>query len=591
MKRSGLGQQLIDRPVGFGREAGPGQPVGEGQGGERKHEGPKIAEGEPGEADDEGGQHEDGVFPAGEAEAEARGERALVGRTVALEVAEVIDGEKHAGVEADLKAGEQRGGREPAGVEIKRAGHGDHAEEKNDKNFTKPEVGEGKRSAGVKVGAEQRGGADGEDDPAAGQKQRDGQQGGQGEADEAAGHHAAGGQKPRGGDAHRTEALGGVGAFRMVEGIVEVVGRDLDEDGAGEDQAREQNVEVASGRGEGRPDGHGNDCGPEGARAGGENPWAHARSCHAGRGWRSIFCVRMGIDHGGREGHRGGMRKEVCWGFAVLVLAVGHVAAAGRVETMFVESDDPAIPSREVRVWLPPGYDGGAASYPVIYFHDGQNVFRPGGPFGCWLAEDAAEQEMKAGRMREAILVAVGNNPADGGNARVTEYQPPGDVNPRSATKAEGRGDRYGKFLLGQVKPAVDAKFRTLPDAANTVAVGSSMGGLVSLWLGRETEAFGAVGVFSPAFWTSPNFMEAVIGGAKKDGLRIYMDMGTREKGNLTGDYWEDALAVRAALLTQGYVEGEGFLWNPGEGDEHNEEAWAKRLPAALRFLLRPGGS
>jgi hypothetical protein len=69
------------------------------------------------------------------------------------------------------------------------------------------------------------------------------------------------------------------------------------------------------------------------------------------------------------------------------------------------------------------------------------------------------------------------------------------------------------------------------------------------------------------------------------------MDMGTREKGNLAGDYWEDALAVRAALLTQGYVEGEGFLWNPGEGDEHNEEAWAKRLPAALRFLLRPGGS
>jgi hypothetical protein len=74
--------------------------------------------------------------------------------------------------------------------------------------------------------------------------------------------------------------------------------------------------------------------------------------------------------------------------------------------------------------------------------------------------------------------------------------------------------------------------------------------------------------------------------GAKKDGLRIYMDMGTRERGNLNGDYWQDALAVREALLRQGYQEETDFLWNPGEGDEHNEKAWAKRLPVALRFLM-----
>ncbi len=285
------------------------------------------------------------------------------------------------------------------------------------------------------------------------------------------------------------------------------------------------------------------------------------------------------------------MRKSLCGGLGLLLLTIGHAAAAGRIETMFIESDDPAIPPREVRVWLPPGYDEGDEWYPVIYFHDGQNVFRPGGPFGCWFAEDAAVEEMTAGRMRKAIMVAVGNNPADGGNARVTEYQPPGDVNPRSAAKAEGQCDRYGKFLLGRVKPAVDAKFRTLPDAANTVAAGSSMGGLVSLWLGLETDAFGAVGVFSPAFWTSPNFMAAVLGGKKKEALRIYMDMGTLEKGNTRGDYWNDALAVREALVKQGWIEGVDFLWNPGEGDEHNEKAWAKRLPAALRFLLPPDAS
>jgi predicted alpha/beta superfamily hydrolase len=272
----------------------------------------------------------------------------------------------------------------------------------------------------------------------------------------------------------------------------------------------------------------------------------------------------------------------------VLVFLAVNSWAAGRIETMMVESGDELIPSREVRVWLPPGYDEGDARYPVIYFHDGQNVFRPGGSFGCWFAEDAASEEMKAGRMREAIMVAIPNNEADMGKARMTEYQPPSDVNPRDPSRGKGICDGYAEFLLGKVKPAVDAKYRTLPDRENTAVAGASMGGLVSLWLGLNTNAFGAVGVFSPAFWTSPNFMRAVMGGKKKDGLRIYMDMGTEEKGNLTGNYWEDALAVRGALLEQGYVEGEDLLWNPGEGDEHNEKAWAKRLPAALRFLM-PG--
>ena len=270
----------------------------------------------------------------------------------------------------------------------------------------------------------------------------------------------------------------------------------------------------------------------------------------------------------------------------VLLLLVAGSCAEGRMETVFVESDNAMVPSREVRVWLPPGYDEGEGRYPVVYFHDGQNVFRPGGPFGCWFADDTAAEEMKAGRVREAIIVAVPNNEADLGNARVTEYQPPGDMNPRDPSRGPGLCDHYGNFLAGNVKPAIDGKYRTLPDRANTVVAGSSMGGLVSLWLGLNTDVFGAVGVFSPAFWTSPNFTKAVTEGTKKDGLRIYMDMGTRERGSLTGDYWKDALAVRDALLKQGYVEDEEFLWNPGDGDEHNEKAWAKRLPVALRFLL-----
>ena len=269
-----------------------------------------------------------------------------------------------------------------------------------------------------------------------------------------------------------------------------------------------------------------------------------------------------------------------------MAMVVTSAWADGRIETMFIDSGDEVIPSREIRVWLPPGYDEGEVRYSVIYFHDGQNVFRPGGPFGCWFAEDAATTEIKAGRMREAIMVSIPNNESDAGRARMTEYQPPTDLNPRDPRRGKGICDRYASFLLEKVKPAVDAKYRTLPDRENTAVAGASMGGLVSLWLGLNTDAFGAVGVFSPAFWTSPNFTKVVMNGSKKDELRIYMDMGTEEKGNLTGDYWKDALAVREALLKQGYVEGEDFLWNPGEGDEHNEKAWAKRLPVALQFLM-----
>ena len=279
------------------------------------------------------------------------------------------------------------------------------------------------------------------------------------------------------------------------------------------------------------------------------------------------------------------MRRNIIVALTIMVAMEGAWADE-RVETIFIQSGDESIPSREVRVWLPPGYDEGDARYPVVYFHDGQNVFRPGGLFGCWFAEDAAAEEMKAARMHEAIIVAIPNNEADAGRARMTEYQPPTDINPRDPQRGNGICDRYASFLLEKVKPAVDAKYRTLPDRENTAVAGASMGGLVSLWLGLNTDAFGAVGVFSPAFWTSPNFTKAVMDGSKKDGLRIYMDMGTQEKGSLSGDYWLDALAVRDALLKQGHVEGEDFLWNPGEGDEHNEKAWAKRLPIALRFMM-----
>ena len=86
------------------------------------------------------------------------------------------------------------------------------------------------------------------------------------------------------------------------------------------------------------------------------------------------------------------MRRNIIVALTIMVAMEGAWADE-RVETIFIQSGDESIPSREVRVWLPPGYDEGDARYPVVYFHDGQNVFRPGGLFGCWFAEDAAAED------------------------------------------------------------------------------------------------------------------------------------------------------------------------------------------------------
>ncbi|MFM8653920.1 MAG: alpha/beta hydrolase-fold protein, partial [Verrucomicrobiota bacterium] len=192
----------------------------------------------------------------------------------------------------------------------------------------------------------------------------------------------------------------------------------------------------------------------------------------------------------------------------------------GKLEApKYLDSPLKEFPGRMVRVWLPPGYDRGKEGYPVVYFHDGQNVFDPGGPFGSWSADKIAEEEMRTGRVRPAILVGIDNTPD-----RVREYLPP-DVVPegRPAAGELGRADFYARYLLEVVKPYVDRTYRTLPGKGDTHALGASMGGVVSHYLlEKYGEVFGAAGVFSPAYWASPKFFEDSLGKPMPDG-RIYL--------------------------------------------------------------------
>jgi predicted alpha/beta superfamily hydrolase len=263
---------------------------------------------------------------------------------------------------------------------------------------------------------------------------------------------------------------------------------------------------------------------------------------------------------------------------------VRELKGEGKLEApKYLDSPLKEFPGRRIRVWLPPGYGDGERRYPVFYCHDGQNIFDPGGPFGSWSADKVAEEEMKAGRVRPAILVGIDNTPD-----RVREYLPPSDLVPqgRPAEGEVGRADVYARYVLEVVKPWVDRNFRTLADRGNTLVLGSSMGGVVSHYLlEKHANVFGAAGVFSPAYWACPKFFEESLKKPQPAG-KIYLDMGTREGRS----YWPDVLRIYQHWVSGGAVIFRDVWFQPGIRAEHNERAWRERLPEALAFLLSPDG-
>jgi predicted alpha/beta superfamily hydrolase len=241
---------------------------------------------------------------------------------------------------------------------------------------------------------------------------------------------------------------------------------------------------------------------------------------------------------------------------------------------------------RDVWIWLPPGYDASAARYPVIYFHDGQNVFDSATAFAGveWQADEALQQLVSTGSMREAIAVAVANTPR-----RIDEYtQLPDPRHPGG-----GRARDYLEFLVRDLKPRIDAAFRTLPWREDTAIIGSSLGGLVSLDAGvRFWHAFGLVGALSPVFDWANYDIETRYATASPSHLplRIWIDMGTAEDETpYTGETPRlvgDLRRFRTVLERRGFAEGRNLGYEEATGATHDEGAWAARLPRVLSFLL-----
>jgi predicted alpha/beta superfamily hydrolase len=237
------------------------------------------------------------------------------------------------------------------------------------------------------------------------------------------------------------------------------------------------------------------------------------------------------------------------------------------------------VPPRDVLVYLPPGYEGGTRRYPVLYLQDGQNLFDGATSFipgQEWRVDETAERLIRRGSIEPLIIVGIYN----AGELRADEYTPTPD--PRA--KAGGKADVYGRFLVEEVMPFIDARYRTLGGTANTGVGGSSLGGLVSLHLAVEyPHVFGKVAVLSPSvWWDGRSILERARRLKPHRDLRVWLDMGTKEgEGAL-----RDARLLRDVLRASGLRPGRELKYFEARGAPHSELAWAKRVGPVLRFLF-----
>jgi predicted alpha/beta superfamily hydrolase len=229
---------------------------------------------------------------------------------------------------------------------------------------------------------------------------------------------------------------------------------------------------------------------------------------------------------------------------------------------------------RDILVYLPPSYPGGGKRYPVIYMHDGQNLFDGATSFaGEWHVDEAMEHASRAGL--EALVVGVPNM----GEQRCDEYSPFADPQ-----HGGGRGDLYLDFLVDTLKPIIERDFATNPAREATGIAGSSMGGLISLYaLFRNVETFGYAGAMSPALWLADRAIFGYVEAAPYVPGRIYLDVGTQEGEAEVAD----VRRMRELLARKGYREGDELLYVVEPGGYHREAAWARRLPREIRFFLR----
>ena len=233
---------------------------------------------------------------------------------------------------------------------------------------------------------------------------------------------------------------------------------------------------------------------------------------------------------------------------------------------------------RNVIVYVPPGYEHEPhCSYPVLYMHDGQNLFDPETSFvrgRTWEIREHADRLILAGEIEPLIVVGIYNTPR-----RLEEY-----THARDRRMGGGDADKYGRLLVHELKPWIDDKYRTRTGEEDTGLGGSSLGGLVSLYLGlRHAETFGKLAIMSPSVWWNHKSIVSFLN--EYDGPpwpRIWLDVGDNE-GKRSH---QDVELLYRELIVSGWVADVNLRYQMVEGGTHDEAAWAARVSDMLRFLF-----
>jgi enterochelin esterase-like enzyme len=237
--------------------------------------------------------------------------------------------------------------------------------------------------------------------------------------------------------------------------------------------------------------------------------------------------------------------------------------------------------ARDVAVYLPPAYDRHSPRpYPVLYLQDGQNLFDGQTAFvpgRTWQVGEHADAAIAAGEIEPLVIVGIYN----AGERRLAEY-----THERDARMQGGEAAQYGQFITRELMPWIAAHYRVRDDRASTGIGGSSLGGLVSLYLGlRHFERFGKLALLSPSvWWNQSSILEFVSDCAPgiSSRPRIWLDVGDQEGARTL----QDAELLARRLEATGWRPGENLRFERVAGGTHDETAWSRRVRPMLGFLF-----
>lgn len=234
---------------------------------------------------------------------------------------------------------------------------------------------------------------------------------------------------------------------------------------------------------------------------------------------------------------------------------------------------------RNITVYVPPQYEEQPErSFPVLYLHDGQNLFDPATSFvpgRTWRVAETADAAILAGAVEPLIIVGIANT----GDHRLAEYTPV-----RDWKMGGGNADKYGRLITEELMPFIDANYRTKQDLANTGMGGSSLGGLVTIYLGlKYHRIFGKLAVLSPSVWWSHKSIIGYVNDVRPEHRpRIWLDVGDAEgKRTLI-----DADLLDRRLKANGWRSEIDLHYEHIAGGKHDEASWAERVDPLLRFLF-----